>query len=196
MRKLTLCLAIAAIGTLSASAQDGERIFKRFKGDVSLGYAKPLGSSSSGGALFAMEPKFGVMDNLSIGLRIEVAVMARLNSDNSDLDNAKAAASYVATADYYFTNNYSFRPFVGGGVGVFGIAEVDNSYNSGDDIPTTTKFGGIIRAGAEVKHFRFGVEFNIIPNSTYQYIGNPAPVNVKNSYIGIKVGFCFGGGPR
>src|SRR6188508_1166306 len=101
MKKLTLCLAIAAIGMLTASAQEGERKFKRFKGDVSLGYAAPLSSNADGGVLFAMEPKFGVMDQLSLGLRIEGAVMAKFADYNGSngVDNAKAEASYLATAD-------------------------------------------------------------------------------------------------
>jgi len=197
MKKLIICLAIAAIGNLSVNAQDGERIFKRFKGDVSLGYAAPLGSNSDGGVLFAMEPKFAVMDKLCLGLRIEGAVMARFTNNNgngyTDVDNAKLAASYVATADYYFTNNYSFRPFVGAGAGIFGIANVDENTTE-DNVATVAKFGGIIRAGAEVKHFRFGLECNIIPNTDNRDFNNVVTVS-KNSYIGLKVGFCFGGGP-
>ena len=189
MKKLIFCLVIATTGTLCANAQDGERVFKKFKGDVSLGYAAPLGSNSNGGVLFAMEPKFAVMDKLCIGLRIEAAVMARFtgtyNNGNAEVDDAKAAASYVATADYYFTNNYSFRPFVGAGLGVFGIAEIDDINNS-DEAVTATKFGGIIRAGGEVKHFRFGVEYNIIPNTNNRDFNNIITIS-KNSYIGIKL---------
>src|SRR4051812_2742652 len=128
MKKFTLCLAIAAIGMLTASAQDGERIFKRFKGDVSMGFAAPLGSNTNGGVLFALEPKFGVMDQLSLGIRIEGAAMAKFtnySNNYSDIDNAKVEGSYLATADYYFTNNYSFRPFVGAGAGIFGVGNID-----------------------------------------------------------------------
>ena len=117
MKKLLCCIALAAISHSTIFAQDGERIFKRFKGDVSLGYAAPLGSESNGGVLFAMEPKFAIIDQLAVGLRIEGAVMAKFSGNdiygNADVSDAKAAASYLATADYYFTNNYSFRPFVG-----------------------------------------------------------------------------------
>lgn len=195
MKKFTLCLAIAAIGMLTAGAQDGQRKFKRFKGDVSLGFAAPLGSGADGGVLFAMEPKFAVMDQLSLGLRIEGAALVRYadyNNGNNDLDNAKVEGSYVATADYYFTNNYSFRPFVGAGAGIFGVGHVDENTND-DNFETEKKFGGIIRAGGEVKHFRFGIEFNIIPTTTHTL--NGFTTTSKNSYIGLKLGVCFGGGP-
>lgn len=200
MKKLTLCIAIIALGNISATCQDGERMFKRFKGDVSLGYAKPTGSGSSGGVLFAMEPKFAIIDKLSVGLRIEGAVMAKLSggynsNGQTDVDEAKVAASYIATADFYFTDNYSIRPFIGAGGGFFALAADNTNYS---DVTTATKFGGMVRAGAEVRHFRFGVEYNIIPDSdalVYNNTGNLVSTKVKNAYIGIKVGFCFGGGP-
>lgn len=186
MKRLICCLAIAAIGTLTATAQDGERNFKRFKGDLSLGYAAPLGASSNGG-IFALEPKFGVMDKLYLGLRMEGAVI----DFNGDL---RSLSSYIATADYYFTKNYSFRPFVGAGAGIFEI--VNDVFNS--DHVSKFKFGGIIRAGAEVKHFRFGIEYNFIPDTditAYDNVGNVTKGKSKTGYIGIKAGFCFGGGP-
>ena len=200
MKRFTLCLAIIAIGTLTTNAQDGERIFKRFKGDVSLGYAKPVSSGSSGGVLFAMEPKFAIVDQLAVGLRIEGAVMARFtgNTINGDpeVEDAKGSASYVATADYYFTNNYNIRPFIGGGAGFFGlVSDINDNY---DEPAAKIKFGGLLRVGAEVRHFRFGIEYNIIPDTdvnSYDNMGNSIKVKSKNGYIGVKFGFCFGGGP-
>lgn len=204
MKKIFFCLAIVTLGNFTAQAQDGERIFKRFKGDVSLGYAAPLGPGSNGGMLFAMEPKLAIIDQLAVGLRIEAAVMAKFSGTDiygdPQVSDAKGSGSYVATADYYFTNNYSFRPFIGGGAGVFSLVFDDSNYD--DDVVTATKFGGLIRVGGEVKHFRFGVEYNFIPatevNSySYDNLGNPitTKMSLKNSYIGIKLGVCFGGGP-
>ncbi len=200
MKTLLFCIALAVIVNLSVNAQDGERIFKRFKGDVSLGYAAPLSSGTNGGFLFAMEPKFALMDQISVGLRLEGAVMGKFTSSNQyggvTVENAKGIASYIATADYYFSNNYSFRPFVGAGLGVVGLISDNNNFN---DQTTVTKMGGIIRAGGEVKHLRFGVEYNIIPDAdidTYDNFGNLVKARTKFGYIGIKLGVCFGGGPR
>ncbi len=96
--------------TLTIQAQDegtGERIFKKFKVDVSLGYAAPQESTGTGGfkagALFAIEPKYAILDELAIGLRIEAAVTARVDQNN-ETGNAKANSSYLATGDYYFSN--------------------------------------------------------------------------------------------
>ncbi|MBC7889549.1 MAG: hypothetical protein H7Z13_16850 [Ferruginibacter sp.] len=199
MKKLICGFAIAALGALSAKAQDGERIFKRFKGDVSLGYAAAVGGDTDGGVTFALEPKFGVMDNLSFGLRMEGAVLAKFGGTNPDgttqIDDAKAILSFLATADYYFTTNYSFRPFAGAGAGIYGIAS--DSYESHAGL------GAIFRIGAEVKHFRFGVEYNFISGKdltayTTDNTGSVilTKVKSKDAYIGIKAGFCFGGGLR
>jgi len=200
MKKITLCMAFTAMAMLTAAAQDGERIFKRFKGDVSLGYAAPLSSGNNKGFLFALEPKFALTDQLSVGFRTEGAVMGRFSSTNQyggvTIENGKGVASYIATADYYFSNNYSFRPFVGAGVGVVGLIA---DYNNFSDEASVTKMGGIIRAGGEVKHLRFGVEYNIIPEAdvdTYDNSGNIVKTKTKFGYIGIKLGVCFGGGPR
>ncbi|HKZ67528.1 MAG TPA: hypothetical protein VJ111_14275, partial [Chitinophagaceae bacterium] len=62
-----------------------------------------------------------------------------------------------------------------------------------------SKFGGMIRGGIEVSHFRFGLEYNIVPKTTftgYNNSGDEAELTSKNSYIGIKLGVCIGGGPR
>jgi outer membrane protein X len=42
-----------------------------------VGYAIPAGTGAKGGVLFAVEPKYAVIPNLSLGVRFEGAVMAR-----------------------------------------------------------------------------------------------------------------------
>jgi outer membrane protein W len=192
MKKLVCYLAALAIAQFTlAQGSDTGRIFKKFKVDVSLGYAVPQsssgGSNFSGGALFAIEPKYAVIDPLAIGLRIEAAAIVheniKNNSNNSNQINGKINLSYLFTGDYYFSNK-SFRPFVGAGAGIFVIANVDSSnYNSNSSsIPTTSQFGVMARAGFEASHFRLGIEYN--------FVGNGA------SYLGLKVGAFFGGGRK
>jgi Outer membrane protein beta-barrel domain len=197
MKKNCLLLILGTSMSFYAIAQSDN---KPFKVDVSAGYAITSGSGSKGGVLFVVEPKYAVMPNLSLGLRLETAVVARFdgydqNGDPQDV-SVKASASYLATGDYYFNDNYSFHPFVGAGVGVFTLASA--SSNS-DGVSTGSKFGGMIRAGIEVSHFRFGIEYNIIPKTTFDGFdnnGDPATLTSKNGYIGIKLGVCLGGGPR
>ena len=48
-----------------AQESNSDRVFKKFKTDVSLGYAIPKGAQSDGGALFAIEPKYAITDQCS-----------------------------------------------------------------------------------------------------------------------------------
>ena len=178
-----------------------QKDLKPFKFDLSLGYAIPGGTGAKGGLIFAAEPKFAVIPQLSVGLRGEVAIMARGVSgveDGYDEVEVKASASYLATSDYYFTDNYNFRPFVGAGAGIYSLAATTvNEYENEYDGSSKTKFGGMVRGGLETRHFRFGVEYNIVPKTTYVDInGSGNTLTTKNGYLGFKVGICIGGGPR
>lgn len=201
MKKTLLAAVIIMACSLKTFAQDKAGEFKPFKVDVSIGYAIPSGggSGAKGGVLFAVEPKYAIMQELSLGLRIEAAVMVSGIDATGNFNNtasAKAAGSYLATGDYYFSNK-DLRPFLGAGVGIFTTAGVSvNSNNS--NVATGSKFGGLIRGGIEYKHFRLGLEYNLVGKTTVP----PSSANsndgydVKNSYIGIKIGVCFGGGRR
>lgn len=186
MKKLlTFALALFVFQLVNAQDAGTDRIFKKFKVDVSAGYAIPQESGGSGkkaGALFAIEPKYAVMDELAVGLRMEGAVTANVDV-NGQKGNAKANASYLATGDYYFSNN-RFRPFAGVGAGIFENARVDiSSQNpSVDSIPIKSKFGFMARTGFEFGHLRIGVEYNFVPD--------------KMGYLGLKIGVLIGGGRK
>jgi opacity protein-like surface antigen len=203
MKKLYLSLFMGVVCVVSSFTTFAQNDLKPFKWDLSVGYAMPSGGKGAkGGVLLASEPKYAIMPNLSLGLRMEVALMARAYgyaSDGSDLDiSVKASGGYLATADYYFTDNYSLRPFAGAGAGLYTLASVDMGSN-GEGVGAGSKFGGMIRAGLELSHFRFGIEYNIVPSvklDGYDQNGDPAKIDSKNSYLGIKLGVCLGGGPR
>jgi len=197
MKKLSVLIAAATILCCSAIAQSN---LKPFKLDMSVGYAIPAGQGTKGGVLFVIEPKYAVIPSLSLGLRLEGVVIARFTGfdpeGNPNTVNVEAQGSYVATGDYYFTNNYAVRPFAGGGMGLYRIAGVEVASGT-EGVSTSSKFGGMIRAGVELSHFRMGIEYNIVPSTTfsgYDMNGNPATLTSKNSYLGLKLGVCFGGG--
>jgi hypothetical protein len=200
MKKLYVLLTFVTVLSISSIAQEND--LKPFKVDVSLGYAIPGGSGAKGGILFAVEPKYAVMSQLSVGLRMEGAIVARFSGYDEDGNpnnaSVKAAGSYLATGDYYFTDNYSFRPFAGLGAGIFSLASAEVNSTTGG-VSAGSKFGGMIRAGMEMSHFRIGFEYNIVPQTEFTGFdsnGDPATLKSNNSYIGIKLGFCIGGGPR
>jgi hypothetical protein len=194
MKKIVLSFLMLA----SVAIANAQYEFKPFKVDVSLGYAIPGGEGAKGGVLFVIEPKYAVIPNLSVGLRMEAAIMARGRADaagiNSEVD-VKAAGSYLVTGDYYFTSSKA-RPFAGAGLGIYSLAAASTE-DEGASVSSGSKFGEMIRAGVELSHFRVGLEYNIVPKTTMEYInsnGEKTTTSMKNGYIGIKVGFCIGGG--
>jgi len=202
MKKIYLILTLAIV-CLSSTAQKSD--YKPFKVDLSIGYASPAGSGSKGGFLVGLEPKYAVIPQLSLGLRMEAAIVARFGGygpDGTPLDvNVKASGSYLATADYYIPMPGSkfFRPFAGAGTGIYTIATVEANSNGNGATGAGTKFGAMTRAGFEMSHFRFAVEYNIVPSSKlngYDVDGNPAVITSKNGYLGIKIGAFFGGGRK
>jgi opacity protein-like surface antigen len=202
MKKLFFLFVFGTILSFTSIAQHLS-LLKPFKVDVSGGYAIPGGTGAKGGVLFVVEPKYAVISNLAVGLRMEAAIVARFggydqNGSPADV-NVKASGSYLATADYYFTENYSFRPFAGAGAGIFSLASIETNSSSGE-VSAGSKFGGMVRAGMEISHFRIGVEYNIVPKTTFTGYDNEgnltSGLTSDNSYIGIKIGICFGGGPR
>jgi len=186
--------------SLAASAQE----FKPFKVNLSLGYAKPSGGGASGGVLFSVEPKYGLNDNIDLGLRVESALVARgvTVSGESATGDVAAIGSGVLTGNYYFSTG-GFRPFVGVGLGLFSIASagvltVDNGQTEENvTFSGATKFGGMVRAGFKAGHFVLGVEYNAISASDGLSISssaNASTISIKNSYLGVKLGFDIGGG--
>ncbi len=191
MKNISLIFAIFFVATAATAQTENQRIFKPFKVDVSTGFALPLGGSGSSkvGFLFVVEPKYAVAEQFSIGLRLEVAAMARgtVIGGTEFEGQVQGNGSYLATGDYYFNNN-KFRPFIGAGAGLYTIGSVDvNSANPSDpiNVPTENKFGFMFRGGFEAGHFRLGIEYNAIGKSQY---------SENNSYIGFKIGACIGGG--
>lgn len=185
-KQLLILTALFFLATLTSYAQDGgDRVFKKFKVDVSLGYAVPQVSGSGGtnaGALFVIEPKYAVMDQLSVGLRMEGAAMANIDKEG-ETGTAKVNISYLATGDYYFSNN-KFRPFAGAGAGIYTYANIDSETFDPDTdvIHGKSKFGFMARTGFEYGHLRIGVEYNFVAE--------------KNGYLGLKIGAVIGGGRK
>ena len=202
MKKLLFSTAILCLAVFTKSeAQKSEGSFKPFKVDVSFGYALPIGGSGGkGGGLFAIEPKYAVIPEISVGIRFEAALTVSGTSDlangtsNNSTASVKASSSYLATGDYYFSEN-DLRPFAGAGVGIFQTAGLQlNSSNI--NMASGSKFGGMLRAGVEYKHGRFGLEYNLVGKTS---VAPSSPTSkdgytIQNSYVGIKFGVIIGGG--
>ncbi|MEQ5792065.1 outer membrane beta-barrel protein [Muricauda sp. NFXS6] len=183
-------LLMLAVVQVSQAQEEG-----KFRVGLEAGYTMPSGG---GGVLFAVEPKYNIADNMNIGIRFESAAMAK----NVDVGPASAEASltasvsYSGTFDYYFNSgSSSFAPFFGAGVGYSSLGSIgfdidDVEDVEGDaDVEVDGKFGGLIRAGFEAGKFRLAATYNLIGKTD---LGEGA--EIKNSYLGISLGFYLGGG--
>lgn len=190
-------IVLSVIGLMSfafASAQ----VEGKFRVGLDLGYTIP--SSGGGGILFSLEPKYNIKDNMNVGLRIGSAAMVKnIESTIGTTVEAEIGAnsSFVGTYDYYFKGNSSFVPYVGGGAGIYSLANLE--VNSGSSTTTTeidsnSKFGGLLRGGFEWGKFRMGLEYNLVPKSNIQNTSGTTVGTAKNSYLGIHLGFYIGGG--
>lgn len=163
----------------------------KFRVGLDAGYTIPDGG---GGVLIAIEPKYNIADNMSIGLRYESAAMAKnVTSDGFSIEGSLAASGTVSgTFDYYFNSgSSSFAPFMGAGVGYSSLANIgfDELGPDSEEFELDGKFGGLIRAGFELGKLRLAASYNLIGKSD---LGEGA--EVKNSYLGISLGFYLGGG--
>ncbi|TAE32896.1 MAG: hypothetical protein EAZ91_03250 [Cytophagales bacterium] len=172
--------------------------FKPFKVNTSIGYARPARSTSAGGVLIGVEPKYGLSDHLDIGLRIEGAIMGRtlelLNWASET--RLQFSGSYVLTGTYLFTTT-DFRPYAGLGVGFFRTGGMRLGEDQSILLSASHKPGGMVRAGFKYDHFNFGLDYNIVPTSKYLMDVAPAKTATAksfNSYLGVRIGFDIGGG--
>lgn len=186
MKKLFFSLIV--LFTISQSGYSQEQ--NKFRVGLDLGYAIPDGG---GGVLVALEPKYNIADNMSVGLRIEGAALAKniTDGDGATLEaNLGTNTSYSATFDYYFHNgSSSFAPFIGGGAGYNTLANLEVDFlGETAEAEVDGKFGGLVRAGFELGKLRVAATYNLIGKTEIE--GS----ETKNSYFGISLGFYVGGG--
>ncbi len=213
MKKVFFVAAMLFAIATSSFAQDGERVFKKFKGEVALGYGYFPGSDIKNGLIYSLEPKYALSDQLCIGGLYEVGFQYKQvtttdfynNSDTKDILKLNLAFSF--TTDYYFSKDFSARPFIGAGLGVH-VINTDNItsdyYQSDDDSNTKVAFGCLARGGVEIKHFRISLAYNFVSNTKRTYRAYNTVLFAyddytqiyKNSYIALKLGASFGGGPK
>jgi hypothetical protein len=190
MKKLSLLVVLSLALTAAVNAQE----YKKFKVGIGGGYARPGGEGAKGGILFYVEPAYRITDVISVGLRMESAVIVRGYSDpvaaEFDLDIA-GIGSYTVNGQYYFSNN-NFRPFVGVGLGLFSLAAVEYDIDGTTEVAAKAekKIGFYPRVGFDAGHFTLSLDYNIIPAT------EAGDGEFKNSYLGVRIGGFFGGGKK
>ena len=192
MKKIILFFLALLLFTSSYSQKKGG-----FRVGLDFGFVP---ASGGGGAMFSIEPKFNIKDNMNVGLRIGAAAVVRDIDNSGATTTAKVAAngSYVGTYDYYFNKpGKSFVPYIGAGAGYYTLANVEFNDSTNSDnvvLDAKGKMGGLVRGGFEWGKFRMGLEYNLIPDSDLHDSNGDNIGKVSNSYVGIHLGFYFGGG--
>ena len=207
MTKYGLYILLLFAGISQVNAQT----FKSFKVDWGLGYA--FGGSSSFttdplplvgeiettttgllGLMFFLEPRYGISDNLTVGLRYgayllgggssEVSLLGQTAPVDDGLVTISGVASVLATADYYFSTN-SVRPFGGLGVGIYSSETVGLDTDNLDlDGTSVSGLGVMPRFGVNFGHFKTILSYNL-----------PFAEGVPK-YLTFSIGIEFGGGRK
>lgn len=181
-------ITVLSFNFVSAQREGGFRV------GLDLGI---IPASGGVGVSFDIEPKYNIKENMSIGLRIGGAAIARDVEEvgSTTFVTATAIGSCIGTFDYYFPSGKSFVPFVGGGVGYVTVLSVraDEDVDV-DNLDPDGGFGGVIRGGFELGKFRMNLEYNFIPSSPLYLNGPISTEDISNSYFAVNLGFYIGGG--
>lgn len=188
MKKITSVLCFIVLASVAVHAQD----FKKFRVGVGGGYAMPGGEGAKGGLCVYLEPGYRVNDAMIVGLRMESAIIVRGFSGSTASTSLDIAGigSYTINGQYYFSNE-GFRPFAGLGLGLYSLAAVKADGTGGAVAAADSQFGFYPRVGFDAGHFTMQLEYNLVPATKVDGGGE-----VKNSYLGIKIGGFFGGGRK
>ena len=161
-----------------AQAGDGP-VYKKFKVDVTTGYSHFMeeGADVNFGFNFSVEPKYNVMDNLAVGLKLEAAGF--FLATDEDFSTLLSLPSASLTSEYYFGKK-TVRPYIGVAAGMYFpklyLFDDELIKESGD-----ATFGFAPRAGVQIGHFRIGAEYNIVEDG---------------SFLSVKLGASIGGGKK
>ncbi len=207
MKKLILIAMLSGLSLMAAAqsstpSTSSESKFHKFKFDLTIGYAIPPSTSTSAGdnikagATFVLEPHYRLGDGVALGFRLQGAALAYGNTSGSGTGTSGSAQvsaiySYTPTLDLYLANG-GFRPFIGGGAGLYyqgsiGVSGSSQGTSNTGYVSLGSKFGFFPRAGFEIGHFRISAEYNVL--------GNDVNGNSSN-YAAFNLGFFFGGGRR
>jgi outer membrane protein X len=210
MKTKMLLTCFALVTAFAASAQN----FKKFRVGIGVGYAKPSGSGARGGGIVYLEPSYRLSDAISLGLRVESAIIARgLSGSSVDMENfdLSAQSSYTLNMQYYL-GTHNFRPFFGVGLGIHNLSAMKTDVIVVDGIDFTgqgqvqthtasvnlsdaqSKLGFYPRLGFDLGHLTFSVDYNFIPGTKTTISGSDA--SFRNSYLGVRLGANIGGGRK
>ncbi len=173
-----LFFAVLSLLFLCSNLNAQSDYYTDFEWDIlRFGYISPSGVDGiTAGVAFGTEPRYNLKDNISVGLRLDVALYG---SGDDIISNVSlgSAVSFALIGDYYFNTDSSRRPFAGFGVGLFDGVSVE-AVGGG----TGFSLGLVPRVGYEFGHLRLSAEYNLVFDD-----------NVPN-YLGLNLGITLFGG--
>lgn len=183
-------LLLSALGVMLFAGVSMAQTYKPFKLGFGIGYTMP--SDGGGGILIDVEPAYRINDAIAVGLRIESAAMAKNVSGSSA--TVSANGSYTLNGQYYFSDS-KVRPYAGLGLGIFSIASIAMDNSSGA-VAGGSKLGFYPRVGLDLGHFNINLDYNLVPASKGVEVASTgaSETKIKNSYLGIRMGFFVFGG--
>ncbi len=191
-RTATLAVVLSLAAHTDAIADPAIRI------DAGLTTAR-VGASGRNGAGMVAEIKAYANDRISIGGRLEIAMMfgGVFGADELPLDLAMAACGLLK-AEYYLLPG-TYRPFIALGAGVYtlGSQRVDAGPNTaGINTQTGNYLGVAPQVGVDLWRVRLAVTYNRIVGSSLEYV-ETGPTNETNrlsrDYFSFELSFRFGG---
>ncbi len=199
MMRIKMVAFVAVAGLASVARAEAEN-FQPVRVEAALVIARGSGDVGAWGAGIAIEPKYNLTDQLSIGLRLEGAGMVSQSISPSLLGgvdvsmSARAAVAFLAKADYYLSVS-SVRPFLGLGAGYYSIGSA-NSGTSGATAEAFNGFGLFPQLGVNFGHFRMALGYHAILGGSQALViaGVPTGLDLSKNYFAFEIGGTFGGG--
>lgn len=206
IRPLSIAAVLAALAAAPAARAQAPN-FQPVRVDTTFLVAYGSGDVAAFGAGAAIEPKYNLTDQLSLGFRLEGVAMYQGDLPTSAAGEPdvsiglRALAGYYAKADFYPLPG-PVRPFVGIGVGVV---------RSGTSATSTTSAGASVRAeatsafgfapqvGLNLGGFRLAATYHWIRGEesivVVTTVGTPVEQKLPRDFWTFEIGGTFGGGP-
>jgi outer membrane protein X len=200
MRHILAALALLAATPALATSES----YQPIRVDVSFNFVYGDADVREYGVGGAVEPKYNLTDQLSIGVRLEGAALipesVSMDGDSVSM-GARALSAYLAKAEYYLTTS-DVRPFVGIAAGLYDIGGGSQSVGSAGIVQQAEAFRGFgfaPQVGVNFGGFRLAGTYHIITGGdrvvVTQAVGAPVPErrSMPTNYFALELGGTFGG---
>jgi outer membrane protein X len=201
MRHLIAALVLLAATPALATSES----YQPVRVDVTFNLVYGSADVREYGVGAAIEPKFNLTDQLSVGLRLEGAALipesVSVGSGSISM-GVRALSAYLVKGEYYLTTS-DVRPFVGLAAGFYDIASGGQTVGSAGIVQQAEAFRGFGFApqlGVNFGGFRLAGTYHIITGGDRVVVtqavgatGLEVRHSMPTSYFALELGGTFGG---